>query len=293
MDGGLERPGHRCAESGCPPRSQISGARACRGKVVSAADKNCSHIKGWQRGATLPLSPLPPRRCCCRARGAKALPGTGCRHTVSRGDGWPRGEQPGWVLHQPRAAARSREEENSLFLVWGWCWCFFFLHLASFATAGPPHPGSPSLSAAVGAEELKRCGGANRRARPAHRRVGVRPETEHTSHLFLTPPALELSGLLLGQDWFPPGSAAAVREVPWWGAGCPHQFTHTHTPSTPQKLVGTSGGPPGRSDSQLKCLNLGAGGDREGDHGVAEPGGTGSCGHKGTSRRHRCPEDAG
>lgn len=124
---------------------------------------------------------------------------------------------------------------------------FFFLHLASFATAGPPHPGSPSLSAAVGAEELKRCGGANRRARPAHRRVGVRPETEHTSHLFLTPPALELSGLLLGQDWFPPGSAAAVREVPWWGAGCPHQFTHTHTPSTPQKLVGTSGGPPGRS----------------------------------------------
>lgn len=102
--GGPEHPGyhrlHVSRGSAHPTATVPSIASA-----VPAADKSCSHIKGRQRGA--PSSPRamlhhhqsphhqsPTEPGCCRL--------------------W--GEQPRRVLHRPRAAARSWEEESSLFL---------------------------------------------------------------------------------------------------------------------------------------------------------------------------------
>lgn len=222
---------HSCAKCGQPPRLASPWERARRGcdkgRWFLTLIKTAATSKGGSEGlcclqAPAELSQLLPRHC--HAPGAKARAGTGPGSKLTGEPGRRLAPRRAARLRLAQALSCCREEDNSPFSA-------FFLHLARSDTTGSPAPQASRCRRSRERElQLEHCRGANRRARPGHGRAGVRPETMHTSHLFLNPLALELLGLLLRQDLVPLGLAPVVWEVLWWGAGCPSQFTsHTHT----------------------------------------------------------------
>lgn len=236
-----------CQKRAAPGAHISSGAsetRPCRGKVVPATDKNCSHIKGRQRGSELPPSPRRSSRRvlprCRRTQGAKALAGTGSRHTGKPGlmAGHGASSQAGCCT-SPELLQGAGRKKTGFFC----CLVFFF---APCSLRHRRFPGSPSLALLaeqrerVTAQMLPRCkpqGSAG-----AWEGGGKTRNHAHLAFIFKSPSARA------------PGAAAqAGLSSPGFGlcglggamAGCRMpRLAHHPPPCAPQKLLGTPGFPP-------------------------------------------------